>query len=576
MTASRASATRLRDALALRLGVAANGPLARTVTSFAFEIVRARAALLGELPPRLLTGGEQDLIIRDLLAGHEDEGAGPRWPDALTADVRRLRGFRTELRELMTRATESAVRPDRLVQLGAAFHHEEWVAAGQFIREYQQVVDQFPGGGFLDAAELVAEASHLVRAGEVPITRRLIIVDDLQEATRSTLTFLAAFAARGVSVVAFGDPDVATGTFRGATVGAIGRLAAELGVADVPTLALAVAHRQGPRLRALTSRVTGRIGVVAPPAGRAATAGRADDAAVPQLIEIVASSAPEQYARVARCLRARHLNSAVPWSAMLVVVRSTSLVPVVARALAPRRGSRANPGRRSRPSGGLRGASPAARGRGRAAARRAHAERRGRPAARTARRDGCRRPSSPSPRAAAGGAARRKFPRQRRAPGRGARLGGRVRDHRHPAVPGWRRSSRPPFAPRGKRALDGASIEELLWSLWSASGLAEPWSAQAMGVGLAAEEANRNLDGVVALFTAAKRFVEREPGAAPSTFVSQLLDAEVPEDTLAPQPSADAVLVATPSGALGLEVDTVAVSASRRPCGPTRGCAVRC
>ncbi len=97
-----------------------------------------------------------------------------------------------------------------------------------------------------------------------------------------------------------------------------------------------------------------------------------------------------------------------------------------------------------------------------------------------------------------------------------------------------------------------------------------------MGVGLAAEEANRNLDGVVALFTAAKRFVEREPGAAPSTFVSQLLDAEVPEDTLAPQPSADAVLVATPSGALGLEVDTVAVSASRRPCGPTRGCAVRC
>src|SRR4051794_17626474 len=44
LTTNRVSATRLRDALALRLGVPTSGPLARTVNSLAFEIVGAAAA----------------------------------------------------------------------------------------------------------------------------------------------------------------------------------------------------------------------------------------------------------------------------------------------------------------------------------------------------------------------------------------------------------------------------------------------------------------------------------------------------------------------------------------------------
>ena len=49
---------------------------------------------------------------------------------------------------------------------------------------------------------------------------------------------------------------------------------------------------------------------------------------------------------------------------------------------------------------------------------------------------------------------------------------------------------------------------------------------------------NRNLDAVVALFTAAKRFAERRPDAPAFEFLAEVLDAEVPEDVLSPRGAA--------------------------------------
>jgi superfamily I DNA/RNA helicase len=140
LTPTRGSATRLRDALALRLGLATNGPLARTVNSLAYEIVGVAARDSGASAPRLVTGGEQDSDIAQLLEGHAVEGIGPHWPEMLGPDVRRLRGFRTELRELMMRATEFAVPPERLRALGRQHNRHEWVAAADFIDEYHEVV----------------------------------------------------------------------------------------------------------------------------------------------------------------------------------------------------------------------------------------------------------------------------------------------------------------------------------------------------------------------------------------------------------------------------------------------------
>jgi hypothetical protein len=106
----------------------------------------------------------------------------------------------------------------------------------------------------------------------------------------------------------------------------------------------------------------------------------------------------------------------------------------------------------------------------------------------------------------------------------------------------------------------GDSIEELLWLVWERSRLAPTWFEQALSAGVTAAEANRNLDGIMAVFTAARRFVEREPARPPRAFLDALFDAEVPEDTLAPQQADDAVLVTTPNGAVGAEYEIAVVA----------------
>jgi len=328
LTPSRLTATRLRDAIALRLGVPTTGPMARTVNSLAFEIVRDAARVAGTPPPRLVTGGEQDADIAQLLAGAIEDGAiedsaiedaavedadrlrgtGPQWPAELGREVRGLRRFRTELRELMMRATEYDVPPARLRQLGLATGHPEWVAAADFIDEYLEVVSTSREVQF-DPAELARFAVEAIGSGE-PGERvaslRLVLIDDLQEATESTLALLRALAAQGIAVIAFGDPDVAANAFRGGEPDALGRLATVLARPDIPTLTLSTAHRQGPALRGFTAAVTARIGAAAAGTQRAAVAG-GTDSAMP-IARVEATSPAREWAAIARVLRQEHLE----------------------------------------------------------------------------------------------------------------------------------------------------------------------------------------------------------------------------------------------------------------------------
>ncbi|RII87837.1 ATP-dependent helicase, partial [Clavibacter californiensis] len=313
-------------------------------------------------------------------------------------------------------------------------------------------------------------------------------------------------------------------------------------------------------LRALTSAVTARIGAAG--AGRQRQAGSAqglvDDADPIQVIE--APTRALELARLARRLREEHLLGGVPWARMVVLVRSGSLVPQVARSLAtaevPTRTAVAGRALRddlaalaliravdvvlgrvpltpdiaaelaTGPLGGLDGVQL----------------RRLRLAMRQEELAGDGRRSSDE-----------LLVEALAAPGRLETL------DLAPA----RRLARLARTLQGARELASAdgTIEELLWHLWEGSGLAKPWFEQALQTGIVADQANRDLDGVVALFTAARRFVERNPGRPASDFVEELLGAEVPEDTLSPQPLADTVLVATPSAVVGAGYEVVAVAA---------------
>ena len=571
LTSARPAAARLRDRLAVRLGVPTDGPLARTAPSLAYEIVGVSARAAGRTPPRLLTGAEQDADIAALLDGHLESGTGPDWPDPLTPEVRRTARFRAELRDLFSRAIEQGVDARRLAELGRVTDRPAWVAAAEFLDEYLDVA--------AGAREEQRDPSELMRlavatldtgeAGERIAGLRLVVVDDLPEATEATLGLLAALARRGIPVIAFGDPDVAANAFRGGEPDALGRLGRVLGV-PVDTVVLETAHRPNTVLRALTSRVTERIGTAAAGAQRRATADR-EASTRPPLGRIEAPTAARAAAVIARALREEHLLHGVPWDRLAVVVRSGASVPALARSLAlaevPTRtggggvalrddaAARAllavvetGIGRReltpdlaaellTGPFGGL---DPIGLRRLKIALRTEDAQAAAARAGTEEAQAGTSRPSGEL------------LVEALAAPGRFVTID----------APVARTAERLAVTLDALRTADpAATAEDLLWLAWERSRLAKPWRAQALGGGVAAAEANRDLDGIVGLFAAAKRFAEHRTDAPEaSVFFDTLRDAEVSEDLIAPTRAADAVLVTTPSGAVGLEFDIVVVA----------------
>src|SRR4051794_11115717 len=134
LTFGRRAAAELRSRITARLGRATKEPLARTFHSYAFGVLRREAAARGETPPRLLSGPEQDLVVRDLLAGDLESGA-TGWPERLRPALG-TRGFAQELRDLLMRAYERGVTPAELERLGGQQGRDDWRAAAVFMRQY--------------------------------------------------------------------------------------------------------------------------------------------------------------------------------------------------------------------------------------------------------------------------------------------------------------------------------------------------------------------------------------------------------------------------------------------------------
>ncbi|MCX6500884.1 MAG: PD-(D/E)XK nuclease family protein, partial [Microbacterium sp.] len=106
----------------------------------------------------------------------------------------------------------------------------------------------------------------------------------------------------------------------------------------------------------------------------------------------------------------------------------------------------------------------------------------------------------------------------------------------------------------------GATAHELLWTAWERSGNQRAWAQAARGTGPLAAQADRDLDAVVALFQAAKRYGERAVDAEPVAFLRSVLDSDVAEDRLEAEAPRPRVRVMTPAGAVGAEFDTVVVA----------------
>ncbi|MFD7125430.1 MULTISPECIES: ATP-dependent DNA helicase [Streptomyces] len=359
LTFSRKAAVELRDRMAARLG-AARGPQATTFHSYCYALVRAHqdADLFAD-PLRLLSGPEQDVTVRELLAGQldlEKEGlAHVRWPDELRSCLT-TRGFADEVRAVLARSRELGLGPDALAAFARRTGRPDWTAAAQFLAEYLDILD---AQGVLDYAELVHRAVLLAERPEV--AERLagsydaVYVDEYQDTDPAQVRLLHALAGNrgrapghdrergadargGRTLIAFGDPDQSIYTFRGADVNGILDFPDTFRRADggpAPVGVLTTSRRSGAGLLAATRLLTRRMPLTRLPAETVRA--HRDPAAVRdggQVETYTYPTASTELENIADLLRRAHLEDGVPWQEMAVLVRAGGRsLPAVRRAL---------------------------------------------------------------------------------------------------------------------------------------------------------------------------------------------------------------------------------------------------
>ncbi|MGW4547047.1 ATP-dependent helicase [Streptomyces violaceorubidus] len=342
LTFSRKAAVELRDRMALRIG-AARAPRATTFHSFGYALVRAHqdSDLFVE-PLRLLSGPEQDVTVRELLAGQVDlERRGlahVRWPDELRACLT-TRGFADEVRAVLARSRELGLGPDALGAFARRIGRPDWRAAALFLAEYLDVLDL---QGVLDYAELVHRAVLLARRPEVAahLTAQYdaVYVDEYQDTDPAQVRLLHALADGGRTLVAFGDPDQSIYAFRGADVNGILDFPTAFPRADgrpAPVEVLRTSRRSGADLLAATRLLTRRMPLTRLPADKVRAHRELTPARDGGRVEVYTyPTSGTELDNIADILRRAHLEDGVPWSEMAVLVRAGSrTIPTLRRVL---------------------------------------------------------------------------------------------------------------------------------------------------------------------------------------------------------------------------------------------------
>ncbi|WP_114855814.1 UrvD/REP family ATP-dependent DNA helicase [Brachybacterium sp. YJGR34] len=558
----RLAAGRLRDALAVG---GAGSVRAMTPPALGHAIARADALRRGLGEPTLVTGAEQDALLAELIAERTD------WHLEVDPGARTLPGFRTELRDLVTRATELGLTPADLEALGRERDRPAWQDAAAILRDYLGVLDlessaALDAGPRLDSGALVRRAVRLLEDPRTPLPFRAVVVDDAQDLTAAGVDLVAALAAAGAPVLLCSSPDGAVDTFRGALPDAAQRLRTLL-PRPIEEITLEGSHAQAPGLTAAVDALRGRL----PLAGAPASARRPRAAAVRGLVALRAADPLDEARMIGSALRDLHHREDVEYDDMAVLCRSGAAVADVADLLS-RTGAPVTVPRRPQP---LREVSAIAD-------------------LLTILEIGLAPPEAPlDPQVAAellrgpfGDADALRLRRIRRlllSAHRSAHpdseipseqlLARALIDEEVPGLPapGARdRAAAPVHRVRDMiaavRAHREDPAEQVLWHAWDASGLAGGWRRAALGApgdvdGARARLAGGRLDALLELFAAAERLTERRPGAGALDLVEQIRAQAVVEDTLAPAAAARGrIAVLTPAQLAGEHRDTVVLA----------------
>ena len=560
IAATRESANTLRDQLALEYQGATAGPLAKTLTSLAFSILGAKAKREGQKAPVLVSGSEQDQLLKEVLT-EVDQSA---WPKHLDPTVRSLTGFRTELRDLIAACLEHGISPDELAELGKAQGLPEWIGSAQCYFSYLKKLGESDRARYDSASLLRSAAKELESMEKLPIeleTLSAVLVDDAQELTPAAAELLFQLTRFGAGLTLVGDPDVATLGFRVANPKTMTELAERIGARAgqrIEPIFLEPTHAiRRPEISAALAKISSSID--------AARAGRQRKGLNPPVavksseegLQVrVFRSESEELSYLAGELRRRHLFDEVPWSKMAVIARSRPALEKLALSLSAESvpvqvvGS-ATSLRDDHSSGQLLKLAKV-----------------------------CLSDEPVGIELATelltsefGGLDQLGILRLKRS------LRKQAEDYEGSSdqllvdafvSPNSLSLIRSPEARKAEKLVRlieatkelgnqaGTTAEAALWNLVSETGVLKRWEQLSRGVSEIAIQAGRNLDSILSLFAAAARFAERYPSALALEFIQDQLEREIPEDSLAlNNRSGEFVFLLTPSGLIGKRFDTV-------------------
>ncbi|MEN9753462.1 MAG: hypothetical protein RL670_1153, partial [Actinomycetota bacterium] len=569
VAATRSSAATLRDELALALQSATKGPLARTLASLAFAVVAGKEMSVGALDPELVSGSEQDQLLQSILNDLDAEGS-IAWPESMPLATRSLTGFRAELRDVITVALEHQVSPDELSRLSTSSKYSVWHQVAEVYRRYLAKLASFDRVRF-DAATLLQSATDILQGGFWPknLARpKLILVDDAQELTPAAIRLLQQLVGSESGLILFGDPDASTLGFRAADPKAMSNLVAQIN-ADRGTTSSAIfldarAERLAPALQRAMAKAAEKVSPelagrhrLAPIADGASEASAEPNAAI-QTAKF--DSPSTETAWLADRLRYFHLEQGIAWRDMAVVARTRKQLEELELALANQQVPARIGGARTplRDEFGSRSLLIVARAAlmpdeldlptiiellanpfvnlSSVQVRRLRRTLRGKqdPEVSKKNSDELLVELFNNPLA---------FP-----------------DHVSAELVEVQKFLAVFHSVRAQLRERKVGIEHALWGLFTNSAPQSKWLEYAASGGEVAAQASRNLDALSALFAAAKRFAERNPGVAPHEFVERQLALGLPEDTLIKNArSLDWLPLVTPAGLIGQRFKVVAL-----------------
>jgi len=588
LTFSRKAAEHLRDRVTARVGRTMSSTMSSTFHSFAYGLIRAYApAELYDAPLRLLSAPEQDVVLRELLT---DNPESVSWPESLGRALG-TRGFAREVQAVLGRAREKGLDGTQLTALGIEHDLPEFVAAGRFLDQYLTILDS---QGATDYADLIRRATieAEIHRDELRARFQHVFVDEYQDTDPGQVDLLRAIAGDGRNLTVVGDPHQSIYGFRGAEVRGILEFPTEFPQADgapAPVVALRVTRRFGPHLLLAGQRVARRLSLpgTIPVAAREAFL---DPVALP--VDDLAGDHGNGRAEVhtfdtdraeaehlADLLRRAHLEDGIGWDEMAVLVRSgRASIPALRRSLGaagvpvevasddlplvrdpavlplldalravvnlenddPDHVDHIDATRAEAmllgPLGGLDAGD----------VRRLARQLRAREKLRA-------HESGTLPRTS------RELVRQ--AVVEPGFLDGQGSAHLHGPEVERVRALTALLARARAEQQNGASAEEVLWTLWSATGWPQRLRRSIESGGGAARRAHRDLDSVCALFEAAARAEEQRDHVGVVNFLATLVAQQIPGDTLAERGvRGAAVRLLTAHRAKGLEWRLVVVA----------------